>query len=86
MPWDLIVASECPSLQNTCLDGIQNKVQNIWNTPKYNAKLKWQTHFGLNFQTKITSNNGSKSSPKGCKWFPQSILEASWEAKLKKRF
>ena len=33
----------------------------------------------------MASKNGSKSSPKGAKWRPKSILEPSWEAKLKTR-
>ena len=50
----------------------------------YNAKFKGQTQIGLNFHLKITSINGSKTSPKGSKWLAKSILEASWEAKLKR--
>ena len=59
-------------------------IQSVCSTTKCNAKRKRQTHLGLNCQPKITSKNGSKSSPKGSKWHPKSILEASWEAKLKR--
>ena len=39
---------------------------------------------GLNFHAKTVSKNGSKSSPEESKWRSKSILEASWEAKLKR--
>ena len=45
---------------------------------------KSQTHVGLNFQAKIASKNGLKSSPERSKWRSKSILEVSWEAKLKR--
>ena len=61
------------------------ELQYIWSTPKCNAKQKWQTHVGLNFQAKSISINYSKSNPKGSKWGPKSILETSWEANLKRR-
>ena len=60
------------------------KNQGTWSKTQCNAKLKWQTYFGLNFQAKIASRNCSKSSPKMSKWLPKSILEASWDAKLKR--
>ena len=49
------------------------------------SKLKEEQRFGFSLVTKILSKNVPKSSPQGSKWRPKSILEASWEAKLKRR-
>ena len=51
-------------------------------TEKRCAIWKEQTCVGLIFGTKVVTQNYSKSIPKGFKWRPASILEASWEAKL----
>ena len=65
--------------EDQCLE-----IQCAWGLTKCNAKQKSQTHVGLNFQAKIASKTGSKSSPEGPKWRLKSILGASWEAKLKR--
>ena len=49
------------------------------------SKLKEERRVGFSVVTKILSKNVPKSSPQGSKWRPKSILEASWEAKLKSK-
>ena len=49
------------------------------------SKLKEEQRFGFSLVTKILSKNVPKSSPQESKWRPKSILEVSWEAKLKRR-
>ena len=80
------LVSEAQDCKKDVSNGYQYlELQCIWSSTKCNAKQKCQTQFGLNFQAKSASQNDSKSSPKGSRWRPESILEASWEAKLKRR-
>ena len=44
-----------------------------------------QTLLGLNFGTEMVSKTGPKSNPKRSKWLRKPILEASSEAKVKRR-
>ena len=88
--WEKTITYPLVSEAQDCKKDVSNgyqylELQCIWSSTKCNAKQKCQTQFGLNFQAKSASQNDSKSSPKGSRWRPESILEASWEAKLKRR-
>ena len=61
------------------------KVQMIWSTTKCNAKLKRQTHFGLNFNLKSLPNIVQKQVQGIQKSSKIHSLEASWWAKLKRK-
>ena len=49
-------------------------IQGIWSMTKCNAKLKWQTHFGLVFQSKITSKIVKKPTPRS----PNGLQNPLW--------
>ena len=85
--WEKTVIKPLVSGALDCKKDVANEdqcleIQCAWSSTKCNAKQKSQTHVGLNFEAKIPSKIGSKSSPKGSKWRSKSVLEASWEAKL----